>query len=146
MKGEHLGEFEELVLLSVRIMADDASGATIQEVLETDARRPVSLGAIYAALDRLARKGFVDSELGDPTPKRGGRRRRFYKVTAAGVSQLEASRSVRDAMWKRASEASSESRGEQMAAPKSERQPGTAPTSRRHPSNAAPRDPAGREF
>ena len=110
MKGEHLGEFEELVLLSVRIMGDDASGATIQETLETDAGRPVSLGAIYAALDRLARKGLVESELGDPTPKRGGRRRRFYTVTTAGVEQLEASRSVRDAMWERASEASREER------------------------------------
>jgi len=110
MKGEHLGEFEELVLLSVRIMSDDASGATIQEVLETDAGRPVSLGAIYAALDRLARKGLVDSELGDPTSKRGGRRRRFYTVTTAGVEQLEASRSVRDAMWERARKASREER------------------------------------
>jgi PadR family transcriptional regulator PadR len=110
MKGEHLGEFEELVLLSVRIMADNASGATIQEVLETDAGRPVSLGAIYAALDRLARKGFVDSELGDPTPKRGGRRKRYYTVTPAGVTQLENSRRVRDAMWKRASKASREER------------------------------------
>ena len=110
MKGEHLGEFEELVLLSVRIMADDASGATIQEVLETDAGRPVSLGAIYAALDRLARKGLVDSELGDPTPKRGGRRKRYYRVTTEGVTQLESSRRVRDAMWKRASEASREER------------------------------------
>jgi len=110
MKGEHLGEFEELVLLSVRIMADDASGATVQEVLETDAGRPVSLGAIYAALDRLARKGLVDSELGDPTPKRGGRRKRYYRVTTEGVTQLEGSRRVRDAMWKRASEASREER------------------------------------
>lgn len=110
MKGEHLGEFEELVLLSVRIMAEDASGATIQEVLETDAGRPVSLGAIYAALDRLARKGFVDSALGDPTPKRGGRRKRYYTVTTEGVTQLENSRRVRDTMWKRASEASREER------------------------------------
>jgi DNA-binding PadR family transcriptional regulator len=110
MKGEHLGEFEELVLLSVRIMADDASGTAIQEVLETDAGRPVSLGAIYAALDRLARKGLVDSELGDPTPKRGGRRKRYYQVTPAGVTQLENSRRVRNAMWRRASEASSEER------------------------------------
>ena len=110
MKGEHLGEFEELVLLSVRINGDDASGATVQEVLESDAGRPVSLGAIYAALDRLARKGLVDSELGDPTPKRGGRRKRYYTVTTAGVEQLEESRRVREAMWKRATEASREER------------------------------------
>jgi DNA-binding PadR family transcriptional regulator len=110
MKGEHLGEFEELVLLSVRINGDDASGATIQEVLETDAGRPVSLGAIYAALDRLARKRLVDSELGDPTPKRGGRRKRYYTVTPLGLEMLEQSRNVRDAMWKRATEASREER------------------------------------
>jgi DNA-binding PadR family transcriptional regulator len=110
MKGEHLGEFEELVLLSVRINGDDASGSTIQEVLETDARRPVSLGAIYAALDRLARKGLVDSELGDPTPKRGGRRKRYYSVTRQGIAQLEESRRVRDAMWKRARESGREER------------------------------------
>jgi DNA-binding PadR family transcriptional regulator len=110
MKGEHLGEFEELVLLSVRIRGDNASGATIQEVLETDAGRPVSLGAIYAALDRLARKGLVDSALGDPTPKRGGRRKRYYTVTKAGVGQLEESHRVREAMWNRARESAREER------------------------------------
>lgn len=110
MKGEHLGEFEELVLLSVRISGDDASGVGIQEVLEQDAKRPVSLGAIYAALDRLARKGLVDSHLGDPTPVRGGRRKRYYEVTPEGVAQLEDSRSIREAMWSKAREPSPKER------------------------------------
>ena len=102
MKGERLGEFEEVVMLSVGVGGDDASGVAIQETLEEEANRQVTLGAIYAALDRLARKGFVTSRLGDPTPTRGGRRKRYYKLTASGLKALAEMRSVRDSMWKKA--------------------------------------------
>ncbi len=100
MKGERLGEFEELVLLAVRAKAEDASGLGVQEALEEEAGRPASLGAIYAALDRLARKGMVDSWLGDPTPVRGGRRKRYYAITPLGLEHLQETRRVRDRMWK----------------------------------------------
>lgn len=101
MKGDHLGEFEELVLLAVRgLGALRATGAAIQEVLEEQAGRRVSLGAIYAALDRGERKGLVDSWLGEPLPEPGGRRRRHYAVTEEGESAVRESRRVRESLWR----------------------------------------------
>ena len=99
MRGVNLREFEELVLLSVRMNGVDASGATIQRVLDTEAGRTVSLGAIYTALDRLVRMGLVESWLGEPTPIRGGRRKRHYRLTPAGLEQLNETRKIRNTMW-----------------------------------------------
>ena len=99
MKGERLGEFEELVLLAVRSLGDDAHGASVQEVLAEQAAREVTLGAIYAALDRAQRKGLADSWLGEPTATRGGRAKRHYRVTPEGVAALEESRRVREFLW-----------------------------------------------
>lgn len=99
MRGANLREFEELVLLSVRMNGENASGATIQQVLDTEAGRDVSLGAIYTALDRLARKGLVESWLGDPTPVRGGRRKRHYRLTPAGMKELSEMHRIRSCMW-----------------------------------------------
>ncbi len=99
MKGERLGEFEELVLLCVRGLGEVAHGAAIQEALAEGAGREVTLGAIYAALDRTQRKGFVDSWLGEPTPVRGGRAKRHYAVTEAGIHVLEESRRIRETLW-----------------------------------------------
>jgi DNA-binding PadR family transcriptional regulator len=97
-----LREFEELVLLSVRMEGDDACGVTIQQVLDQRAGRAVSLGAIYTALDRLARKGLVESWLGEPTPVRGGRRKRHYRITPAGLELLTEVRRTRERMWRKA--------------------------------------------
>lgn len=105
MKGERLGEFEEMVLLAVRGLHDDATGLAIQTVLEREAGRFVSLGAIYAALDRMTRKGFVESQLGAPTPTRGGRRKRYYRVTRRGTGELRAIRDVRERLWRTATAA-----------------------------------------
>ncbi len=99
MRESNLREFEELVLLSVRLNGDNASGATIQQALDTEAGRAVSLGAIYTALDRLVRKGLVESWLGEPTPVRGGRRKRHYRLTPAGLEELTDVREVRNSMW-----------------------------------------------
>ena len=107
MKGDNLGEFEELVLLAVRGLGEAATGATIQELLERRAARKASLGAIYAALDRGQRKGLVASWLGEPLPEPGGRRRRHYRVTPEGDAALRESRRVRDALWRSAKEATS---------------------------------------
>lgn len=102
MKGERLGEFEELILLCVCTLGKRATGVSIQEALERDAGRRVTLGAIYAALDRMTRKGFVESWLGAPTPERGGRAKRHYDATPGGRAALRALRGVRDRLWKRA--------------------------------------------
>jgi PadR family transcriptional regulator PadR len=96
-----LREFEELVLLSVLISAPGAYGASLQKVLAEEAGREVSLGAIYTALDRLARKGLVVSELGDPTPVRGGRRKRHYHLTSKGLQYVREARRVRERMWEK---------------------------------------------
>lgn len=100
MKGERLGEFEEVVLLAVCNLQPEAYGVSIQETLRTQAERPASVGAIYAALDRLHRKGFVTSHVGGATNARGGRRKRFYQVTNAGLAALAVSRAVRERLWR----------------------------------------------
>jgi len=99
MKEPQLREFEELVLLGVRMKGQDACGVTIQRVIEAEAGRSASLGAIYTALDRLARKGLVESWMGEPTPVRGGRRKRHYRLTPSGLERLTDTRRVRDSMW-----------------------------------------------
>ena len=99
MKGERLGEFEELVLLCVRRLGDEAHGTGIQAALSELCEREVTLGAIYAALDRTQRKGFTESWLGESTAVRGGRAKRHYAVTPFGEEVLEASREVRERLW-----------------------------------------------
>ena len=99
MSQNRLREFEELVLLSVLIASPDAYGAALQEVLAEEAGREVSLGAIYTALDRLDRKGLVISQLGEPTPVRGGKRKRHYDLTPEGLEHVREARRVRERMW-----------------------------------------------
>jgi DNA-binding PadR family transcriptional regulator len=101
MSEIRLREFEELVLLSVLISSPEAYGASIQRVLAEEAERDVTLGAIYTALDRLQRRGVVTSKLGDPTPVRGGRRKRHYGLTPLGLEHLQLTRRVRDRLWNR---------------------------------------------
>jgi DNA-binding PadR family transcriptional regulator len=84
-----LGEFEELVLLAVSHLRGDAYGLKIKHAIEDVAGRPASIGAVYTALERLEEKGFVTSWEGQPTPERGGRAKRFYRVEGAGVRALE---------------------------------------------------------
>jgi DNA-binding PadR family transcriptional regulator len=99
MKGERLGEFEELVLLCVRQLREDAHGSNVQSLLAEEAGREVTLGAIYAALDRAQRKGLSESWLGEPTPERGGRAKRHYAVTKEGEAALRESRMIRERLW-----------------------------------------------
>jgi PadR family transcriptional regulator PadR len=96
---EFLGEFEQLVLLAVMRLDQKAYGVPIRLEIEQQAERSVSRGAVYVTLDRLARKGFVRSRQGDPTPERGGRPRRYYAVTDAGLEALAVSRRVLLRMW-----------------------------------------------
>jgi DNA-binding PadR family transcriptional regulator len=91
MRRRHFGEFEQVLLYAVRHLQDEdagASGPTIRKTIEVRTGRTVSPGAIYTALDRLERRGFVRSELGDPTPERGGKRKRLYRMRAAGEAAL----------------------------------------------------------
>jgi len=99
MKGERLGEFEEMVLLCVRKLGEEAHGSGIQALLVEDAKRDVTLGAIYAAMDRIQRKGLARSWVGEPTPSRGGRAKRHYAVTPAGEAALRESRLIRERLW-----------------------------------------------
>ena len=102
MKGDHLGEFEELVLLAVHRLNEDEAGAygvPVKLLLDRETRRDVSIGAVYAALDRLQDKGLVSSGDAEGPPARGGRRRRVFRVRAAGHRVLREMRAVRERLW-----------------------------------------------
>ena len=86
--GRLLGGFESLLLLSILRLADRAYGVAIRQELIERAGKDVAVGAIYTGLDRLAKKGLVESWRGEPTAERGGRAKRFYRVTAAGLDAL----------------------------------------------------------
>lgn len=100
-KSERLGEFEELILLCVCGLGEEAYALRIQERLKEAAKRSAALGGIYAALDRMERKGFVRSWMGDATPVRGGRRKRYYAVTPRGLTALNQLRDTRALLWSR---------------------------------------------
>ena len=85
---QFLGEFEQLLLFAVVGLGDDAYGVGLRQTLEERTGRRVSPGAVYTALDRLEAKGLVRSWLGEDTPARGGRRRKFFALTPAGAAQL----------------------------------------------------------
>ncbi|HEY1939292.1 MAG TPA: helix-turn-helix transcriptional regulator [Candidatus Angelobacter sp.] len=85
---DYLGEFEHIVVLALLRLEDQAYGVTVRQEIEFRTRREVSIGAVYATLDRLETKGYVKSHHGDPTPERGGRAKRFFRVTAKGVSAV----------------------------------------------------------
>jgi PadR family transcriptional regulator, regulatory protein PadR len=83
-----LGQLEEIVLLATLRLEGNGYGASIQETIEEKTGRDISIGALYATLDRLERKGFVSSRQGEATPERGGRAKRYFKVEAAGMQAL----------------------------------------------------------
>ena len=100
MKGTNLGNFEELVLLAVEALGDDAYGLTVQELAEHNAERAVSLGAVYSALDRLERIRLLRSRLEPGGDYRGGRSRRHFVTTPEGRATLSGIKRQRDAMWR----------------------------------------------
>ena len=97
-KGESLGEFEHLVLLAVLRLGEQAYGVTVRREIAERTGRDASIGAIYATLDRLQRKGYVTSRFADPTPERGGRSKRYFRVTAEGASAIQRTRQALSAM------------------------------------------------
>ena len=98
-KRSYLGEMELMVLLAVVRLGEEAYGVPISKELLILAGREVALGSIYAALDRLEQKRFVTSLLGDPTPERGGRAKRYFRVTPAGVRALKTTRMALTNLW-----------------------------------------------
>lgn len=100
MKGTYLGEFEELVLLSVGILYDNAYGLAIVDELEKQTGRAVMISSVHKSLVRLEEKGFLKSRMGGATETRGGREKRLYKLTDAGTNAVNHSREMRNAMWK----------------------------------------------
>lgn len=99
MKGDRLGEFEEFALLAIRALGDATYGVPVQQFVERATGRPVSLGAVYAALDRLENKGFVRSVLGASSPVRGGKRKRLFEVTPLGFRTATNLRRARERIW-----------------------------------------------
>lgn len=99
MPTDHLGEFEQIVLLSVLRLGEGAYGVPIREEIERRAGRKVTVGALYATLDRLESKGYLHSWLADPTPRRGGRSKRYFRLLPAGEQALASYKSMLDRMW-----------------------------------------------
>jgi len=85
---EYLGEFEHLVLLALVQLEDRAYGVTVRQEIQIRAKRDVSIGAVYATLERLEAKGYAKSSMGEPTKERGGRSKRFFRITGHGVRAL----------------------------------------------------------
>ncbi len=100
MKGTYLGEFEELVLLTVASSGSEAYAVLIKELVEKNANRKVNISAIHSALYRMEEKGFLKSSFGGATQKRGGKSKRYFKVTNAGFETLKEVKSIRENLWK----------------------------------------------
>lgn len=99
MKNKGLGEFEELILLAVCILEKEAYGISVKKEVEKHSGRSILLGAVHITLYRLQDKGLLRSEMGGDTDERGGRRKRFFTITDAGMRQLRAAQDVRQKMW-----------------------------------------------
>ncbi|NRB47920.1 MAG: helix-turn-helix transcriptional regulator [Saprospiraceae bacterium] len=94
-----IGEFEEIVLLTVGILEDDAYGVNIKNDIKARLDRKVSVGALQAALRRMEKKGYLTSEQGETTSKRGGRPKLYFRLTALGHTALVESRETRNRLW-----------------------------------------------
>ncbi len=99
MKGTHLGEFEELILLMVGILSGTAYGISVMQEIEQQTGRKVTVSTIHTALYRLEEKGFVVSAVGGASKTRGGRSKRIYTITADGQLALEQARATRERLW-----------------------------------------------
>ena len=99
MSQEYLGEFEQMVLLSIMRLGEEAYGLAVRDELEAVAGRSPSSGALYTTLDRLERKGFLESAAGEASEERGGRPRRYVRLTPRGQEMLARSRNTLLALW-----------------------------------------------
>jgi PadR family transcriptional regulator PadR len=99
MKGNYLGELEELVLLTVGVLYPEAYGVGVMDELENQTGRSLNISAVHAVLTRLEEKGYVKSKMGDPSQERGGRRKRIFLLTAAGKRALEEANEMRNQLF-----------------------------------------------
>ena len=99
MKRTQLGEFEEVVMLAVGILSEEAYGVSIKKEIESRLARNVSVGALQSALNRLDEKGFLKSRVGEGTTERAGRPKKYFSITSEGKKALELARDTRNAMW-----------------------------------------------
>ena len=99
MKRAFLGEFEEVVLLTVAILDEGAYGVSVTQEIEQRTGRSVGFSTVHTTLQRLAEKGFLSSQMGGATAERGGRRKRFFTVTAAGRKALQEVQQLRTELW-----------------------------------------------
>jgi PadR family transcriptional regulator, regulatory protein PadR len=90
-RRDHLGEFEQMVLLAILRLGENAYGMTIRREIEIRAKRATSIGALYLTLERLEQKSLISSDLGESTPERGGRAKRFFVLNPAGREALKRS-------------------------------------------------------
>lgn len=101
MKGTQLGEFEELVLLTAGALYPEAYGVAVMNEIKEETGRSVNISAIHSALRRLESKGFVKSDMGGATNERGGRRKRYFELTAYGKTALDDAQEIRMKLYKR---------------------------------------------
>jgi DNA-binding PadR family transcriptional regulator len=94
-----MGDFEQMVLLAILRLGNDAYGMEIRQEIQDRTGRDVSYGAVYTTLDRLGQKGYVVGRMGEPSPERGGRARRYFRVEPRGSEALRAARRALDMMW-----------------------------------------------
>ncbi|GAB5552700.1 MAG: hypothetical protein Sapg2KO_22910 [Saprospiraceae bacterium] len=99
MKETRLGDFEEVLLLIVGILGEEAYAFKISEEFSVQAKRTASIGSVHSTLSRLEKKGFLESTMGDPSAVRGGRRKRIYTITALGQRTLKDSRDFKLSLW-----------------------------------------------
>lgn len=99
MKGIHIGELEELVLLTVGILYKEAYGVAVMDEIEKQTGRSLNISAVHAVLKRLEEKGLLVSEMSDPTGERGGRRKRIFSMTAAGKRALDQTNEMRNQLY-----------------------------------------------
>jgi len=99
MKGNNIGELEELVLLTVGILYPEAYGVAVMDEIETQAGRRLNISAVHSVLTRLEEKGYLKSKMSDPTEERGGRRKRIFLLTAAGKRALEEANELRTQLF-----------------------------------------------
>lgn len=98
-KGNHIGELEELILLLVGVLRDEAYAVGVLQEMKLQTGRELNISAIHAVLNRLEEKGYVSSEMGGATQERGGRRKRFYQLTATGRQMIDQVRLVREKLY-----------------------------------------------
>jgi len=99
MKRASLGELEELILLIIAVIRENAYGVTITQSLEKETGRAIDFSTVHTTLKRLEEKGFLTSAMGGATAERGGRRKRFFAITAYGFQALRENQEIRDRLW-----------------------------------------------